>query len=113
VVARTSPATHRAAPAVEQAQGHAVAAQDVDQAVLGLVQLPARREEAAVLVAVGVAEHDLLQIAAGLHEVSVEGHRQQLLHAGSAAAEILDGLEEWHDVERQAWLLAGNEEADL
>ena len=66
LIARSAAAAHRAAAAVEQAQLDAVPLEDLDQLDLGLVQLPVRSEVAAVLVAVRIAEHDLLHIAAAL-----------------------------------------------
>ncbi len=66
VIAGAAAASDRPAAAVEQAQPDAMPAADAGQFDLGLVQFPARGQEAAILVAVGVAEHDLLrQVAAG------------------------------------------------
>jgi hypothetical protein len=65
---------------MEEAQFHAVAAEGLDQADLGLVKLPSRRDEAAVLVAVRIAEHDFLHVAAALDEAAVDGQRKCLLH---------------------------------
>jgi hypothetical protein len=61
LVARAAAAADGAAAAVEQAQAHAGALEDLDQFQLGLVQLPVRGQEAAVLVRVRIAEHDFLQ----------------------------------------------------
>ena len=69
LVARAAAAADRAAAAVEQAQRDAVlrarsGVEQLDQRDLGAVQLPVAGEEAAVLVAVAVAEHDVLLGAA-------------------------------------------------
>ena len=80
LVARAAAAAHRSAPAVEQAQLDAVPAEDVDQADLRLVQLPAGGDEAAVLVAVRIAEHDLLHPAPALQQAPVCGQGKQLVH---------------------------------
>ena len=50
VVARAAAAPDRAAAAVEEADAYAVPAEDFDEADLGLVEFPARGDEAAVLV---------------------------------------------------------------
>ena len=71
VIARAAAAADRAAAAVEQPQPHMVALEHFDQADLGLVELPARGDEAAVLVAVGIAEHHLLHRAAAVHQLAV------------------------------------------
>src|SRR5205085_1591501 len=60
VVARAPAAADRTTAAMEQAQPHAVTLEYFDEADLGLVELPARGDEAAVLVAVGIAEHHFL-----------------------------------------------------
>ena len=48
-------------------------AEHFDEADLGLVKLPARGDEAAVLVRVGIAEHHLLLAAARIDEPAVFG----------------------------------------
>ena len=65
LVARAAAATDRPAAAVKYPQLDAAALEHIDQRHLGLVELPARRQKAAVLVAVGIAEHDLLHAARG------------------------------------------------
>ncbi len=65
LVARAAAAAHRAAAAVEEAQPHArLARTTATSSRCAPVELPVRREVAAVLVAVGVAEHHLLHAAA-------------------------------------------------
>ena len=59
LVGRAAAAADRAAAAVEEAKREPVPLRQRRQARLGLVELPDRGEEAAVLVAVGVAEHHL------------------------------------------------------
>jgi hypothetical protein len=76
LVAGAAAAAHRAAAAVEHAQLDAVAGQFVEQfhqRDLGAVQLPVAGEDAAVLVAVGVAQHDVLLAAAALHQRATPG----------------------------------------
>ena len=101
LVAGPAAAADGAAAAVEQAQGQAVFAlqrlEQLDQRVLGAVQLPVAGEEAAVLVAVAVAEHDVL-LGAAAHD-----HRQharllvELAHDARRIAQVLDGFEQRHD----------------
>ena len=64
LVRRPAAATHRATAAVEQAHADVVPAEGLDQFDLRLEQLPARRQVAAVLVAVRVAEHHFLRVVA-------------------------------------------------
>ena len=94
VVARAAAAADRAAAAVEQADAHAVLAEDLDQADLGLVQFPARGDEAAVLVGIGIAEHHLLLAALRIDEPAIFGNRQQAVHDADAGAQVLDRLEQ-------------------
>ena len=74
----------------------------IDQPNLGLVKLPARGDKAAVLVAVGIAEHHFLLAAARLHQAAVFRQRQGAVHHGGAVAQILNRLEQRHDVHRAA-----------
>jgi hypothetical protein len=87
---------------VEQPQPHAVALKHADQADLGLVEFPARGNEAAILVAVGIAEHHLLHPAAAVDEATIFRQRKQAVHDRGASLQILDGLEQRHDVDRAA-----------
>ncbi len=80
--------------------------------LLGLVELPAGGDEAAVLVAVRVAQHHLLLAAPAVQQAPVEGQGQQAVQDGAAAAQVLDGLEERDQVDIQA-PLRGPEQADL
>src|SRR5438445_555882 len=63
-VARPAAAADGAAAAVEQAQPHAARVALYEQRLGRLVERPVRGEIAAVLVAVGIAEHHLLLVAA-------------------------------------------------
>ena len=53
------------------------AAAGLDQLALGPVQGPGRLEEAALLVAVGVADHDFLDVAPQLEVAAVDGQRRR------------------------------------
>ena len=45
---------------MEEADAHAVPAEHLDETDLSLVKLPTRSDEAAVLIGIGIGEHDLL-----------------------------------------------------
>ncbi len=69
---------------------------------LGLEEGPVGGEVAAVLVAVGVAEHDLLVVAAGLEVAAVGLEIEHLVEDAGGGLEVAEGLEERRDVERDA-----------
>ena len=74
-------------------------AERVDQRELGAVERPVRGEVAAVLVAVRVTEHHLLPPAASVEPRAVAGQRERVAHDTRAACEIVDRLEQRHDVD--------------
>ena len=80
LVARPAAAADRAAAAVEQAQLHAVRRRRVDQRALGAIERPVRRQVAAVLVAVGIAEHHLLPVGAARDVRPIERQRERCAH---------------------------------
>ncbi len=57
---RSRAAADRAAPTVEVAHAYAMTAPDLGQGVLGAIEAPEAGKDAAVLVAVAVADHHLL-----------------------------------------------------
>ena len=101
LVAGPAAAADRAAAAVEQPQPDAMAGleliEQAHQRDLGAVQLPVAGEEAAVLVAVAVAEHDVLLAAAGGHHRRDAGQGVVVAHDGFGAPQVTDGLEQRHD----------------
>ena len=108
-------APDRAAAAMEQPQLHAVILEQVAQLLGGLVQRPVGGEEAAILVAVRVAEHHFLQrprrAGAGLHQQMAQARmRDQLAHDLRRALQVVDGLEQRHHHQRAAaHLIAGQQ----
>jgi len=84
---------------MEEAEPDAMALEHLDERDLGLVELPARGEKAAVLVAVGIAEHHLLGHPPALQQPAVLWNREQLVHDPAAFAQVADRLEERHDVD--------------
>jgi hypothetical protein len=82
---------------VEQPQPHTTGPGDLDQRQLGPVQRPVGGEVAAVLVAVGVAEHHLLRVPATGDQRPVE---RVVEHRGERRAgrlQVLDRLEQRRD----------------
>ena len=71
--------------------------EQVHQRDLGAVQLPVAGEDAAVLVAVAVAQHDVLLGAGALHQLRDAGQGVELAHDGRGVAQVVDGLEQRHD----------------
>ncbi len=79
LVGGAAAAADGAAAAVEEPQPHPVAVGDVAQSALGAVDLPLAGGDAAELRGVGVAEHDLLHVAAQRDELAVRGVGEHLV----------------------------------
>src|SRR3546814_3255097 len=73
-------AADRAAAAVEEHDAHARRPCQRGQLHLGELQRPARGHQAAVLGAVGVAEHHRLPVAAGAQVGAIDGVVEQRAH---------------------------------
>src|ERR1017187_3250525 len=86
--------TYGAAAAMEEAQGDAGFAGHLVERAVRLPYLPGAGDHAAVLVGVGVAEHDLLAVAPGREQRPIGGGRPQLAADGGGVAQVLNGLEE-------------------
>src|SRR4030095_5252633 len=99
VVAWSTSSTHCAATTVEQPQLHSVALENLHQLDLGLVQLPVRTHVTTVLIAVRIAEHDLLDTAAAFEHATIFRYPEQCVHDGATAAQIGDGLEQRDDIQ--------------
>ncbi len=99
VVARPAAAADGAAAAVEQAQPHAARPAGVEQRFGRLVERPVGGEVAAVLVAVGIAEHHLLLVAAARDPAAVERQVESCGNDLAAVLQVADRLEERNDVE--------------
>ena len=72
---------------------------ELNQADFGLVEFPAGCDVAAVLVAVGVAEHHFLHAAPAVDESPVLRSGEQAIHDFDAIAQIRDGFEQRNDVD--------------
>jgi hypothetical protein len=63
-----------------------VALEYLDERVLCLVEFPAGSQETPILVAVGIAKHDLLHAVAAFEQARVFGQAQQFIHHTAALA---------------------------
>ena len=93
-------AADRAAAPVEQGELDARVVQHLHQRRLRLLQQPAGCGQPAVLVAVGVGDHDDLAPVAPRQVLPVDRVLQQLAHRAVGVGEVLAGLEQRRDVER-------------
>ena len=89
-----SPAPRTAAAAVEDGQLDPTLVRESRQPFLGAEDLPLRRQVAAVLARVGVADHDLEPAASLLHERGEAGLVEERLDDRRRLAEVADRLEE-------------------
>ena len=100
LVAWAAAAPHRATTAVEHAQLDGVACgqfvKQLYQRNLGTVQLPVAGEDAAVFVAVRVAQHDVLLATAALHQRGNAGQGIKLPHDGCGVAQVFNGFKQRH-----------------
>ena len=92
-------ARDRAAAAVEELHRHAVGVGLRGQRELRDVERPGRREVAAVLGRVRVADHDLLAHAARAQLLAVGGRAVEALHRIARAAQRRHALEQRHEVD--------------
>ncbi|MGX1301481.1 hypothetical protein RKD35_002969 [Streptomyces albogriseolus] len=99
VVGGAAAAADGAAAAVEEAQPDAVAVGDVAQPALGAVDLPLAGGDAAELGGVGVAEHDLLDVAAQGDEAPVGGVGEHVLQDRVGGLELVRRLQQRHDAD--------------
>src|SRR5690606_27120586 len=91
--------TDSPAAAVEQAEIDVVPAAHTPERILRAVQRPVGHPVATVLVAVRVAEHQLLEPAPRLELHGVYAIPEQRAHVVAGVREVLDRLEEGHEVE--------------
>ena len=90
---------------MEQAQRDATAVEQLHQRHLGQVEGPGGGEEAAILVAVGIAKHDLLRISQAVDHAARRRQCQPALHDFSGALKVGDRFEEGdHVLARHAHL---------
>ena len=85
---------------MEERQRDIVRVRDFEQLDLRALQRPARSEDAAILRAVGVAEHDRLATAARIEVCAIDRVAEQRRERAGCRAQVVDRLEQWRDVER-------------
>src|SRR5690625_3693277 len=99
VSAPTTPAD-RPAAAVEEPEVDGVLTADLSEVPLGKVQRPVGHPVAAVLVAVGVPEHDLLKAAARFGLGRVDLVLEQFVHETGNVLEVFGWFDERDECER-------------
>ena len=104
VVAGAAAAADGAAATVEEPQPDSGLAGGLDEVQLGAVQRPVGGQVAAVLVGVGVAEHDLLAVAARRHQRPVQRKIKRRFENRRATLQVVDRLEQRHDADRDCTL---------
>ena len=99
LVCRTAPPTHRPSPPVEDSQPPAVCRHHSGHAFVRPKKRPRRAQIPDLLAAVGVPEHDFLDIGSGVELSRIDrvvekgvDHRRRLL-------QVAEPLEEGHDVD--------------
>ena len=101
LVAGATAAAYCAAPAMEQSELDLVCfgelVKQLDQHNLGAVKLPVAGENATVLVAVGVTQHDLLLAAAARYQLGNAGQGVKLAHDGRGMAQVFNRLKQRHN----------------
>jgi len=110
VVARSAAAPDGAAASVEQSELDAMLAKRLDQVELRAIERPVRRQIAAVLVAVGIAEHHLLPVPPAFEHRAIAGDVERCPHDVVAPRKIVDRFEQRDDVEGERCAL---EQADF
>src|SRR5690625_6059872 len=83
-------AANRSAPSMEQHKIYLMSSQHIPQLKLCFLQCPVGHPVSPVLVAVGISEHDLLEVLSGLQLQGVDGVCQNDFHLVCAALQILD-----------------------
>ena len=104
-IAWPSTAADRAAATVEEPQPNSGFACRFDEVEFGPVERPVGGQVAAVLVGVGVAEHDLLAVAAGAHDALVDRKVKCRFENRCAAVQVVDRLEQRDDADRAVRLV--------
>ena len=99
VVARATATSDRSAATVEEPQPNSGLAGRFDQIELGAVQRPVGRQIPAILIGVGVAEHDFLAVTARAHDGAVERKVKHRFENRRATLQVVDRLEQRHDAD--------------
>ncbi len=91
---------------MEEPQPNSAFASGVDQGQLGAVDRPVGGQVPAVLVRIGVSEHDFLHVAAGGHHGAVERKIKHRLQNRRAVVQVVDGLEQRRNPDRTVGLVS-------
>ncbi len=115
LIAGATTTANRATTTMEHAQAQAMFGTELvehfHQRQFGLVQLPVAGENAAILVAVRIAEHDVLLAATELHQASHTRDGVIAAHDLSRRTQVADGFEQRHHDHRQTSLFAAERAA--
>ena len=98
-VGGTAAPAHRAPPPVEEGEGHPALQAERGHGALGEMQLPVRGHVSRLLVGVAVADHDRLAAAPRLEVPPVRGMGEEDVEGGARSVQVLDRLEERHQVQ--------------
>src|SRR5262245_39763245 len=98
---------------MKKTQINAVLGEYPHQLDFGFVEFPVGGENTTVFVTLRVSEHYLLRIVTARQQLSVIGDVKQILHDAAAAAQIVDGLEQRHQIHRDLRRRAGKQQAHL
>ena len=99
---RGAPAAQRSASAVKEGDRDSVIATQPGQMTLRLRELPVRGQIPAVLVRVGIADHDLLYVSLHIEAPLHQRHLEQFRQDGGRSTQVRNGLEQRHDGQRAA-----------
>src|ERR1700677_2750189 len=91
---RTAATAYSAAAPVKKPKGYAALAGHLVQRAVRFVDLPRARNHAAILVGIGVAEHDLLPMIPACEQRFVGLACPELAHDCGCILEVFDGFEE-------------------
>src|SRR4029077_20416990 len=84
---------HGPTPAVKERDRHTAFTGEARQLDMRFRELPVRREETAVLVGVGIADHDLVDATLGPHAATHQRYLKELPNDVRCALQIFDRLE--------------------
>ena len=113
LVAGAAAAADGAAPSMEKAQAEPGAFRLGEQRPDGRANFVIRGDVTAILIAVGITDHHLLQIILRRQHGAAERQRKKIAHDGRAIPQIVDGFEQRHDAQTGLRSVAGHEQACL
>src|SRR5690625_349302 len=92
-------AANRSAPSMEQHKIYLMSSQHIPQLKLCFLQCPVGHPVSPVFVAVGISEHDLLEVLSGLQLQGVDGVCQNDFHLACTALQILNGFKQGYHID--------------